>query len=209
MTNDFATLLLGGICLAATASTALAEPADYDFKDPKGVNTIVFMLDSKIEPIMGVADGISGTVTFDPANLTATKGTISLEVKSIHTPNRGMKNTIQKEDWLDAKNHPTIGFTFKSIQEVKTLKNGAFEMSVVAEITCKGVTKEVKTKVTATHMPGKLSSRVRKAQGDLLVLRANFTINRKDFNIKPNMGGDVVSEEIELRISVVGGHVTK
>jgi len=209
MRNRFAALLLGGICFATSASTARSAPADYDFKDPKGVNTIVFMLDSKLEPIMGVAGGISGKVTFDPTNPTATKGTIALDVKSIHTPNRGMKNKIQAEDWLDGRHHPKIEFTFKSIQDVKTLKKGVYEMNLVGELTCKGITKEIKTTVTATHMPGKLSSRVRNSKGDLLVLRSHFTINRKDFNIKPEMGGDAVSEEIELRLSIVGGHVTK
>ena len=208
MKNPIATLLLVALCAAATTTIAHASPADYDFKDPKGVNTIVFMLDSTFEPIMGVADGISGTVTFDPKKPKTIKGTISVETKSIHTPNRGMKNKIQAKDWLDGKTHKTIDFTFKSVEEVKASR-GVYEMTVVADMTCKGITKKVKTTVTATHMPGKLSSRMRRANGDLLVLRANFTINRKDFNIKPEMGNDVVSEKIELRISIVGSHVKK
>jgi len=190
-------------------STAAGATAEYDFKDPKGVNAIVFMLDSVTEPIMGVADGISGKVTFDPSNPSAIKGTITVATNSIYTPNRGMKNKIQAKDWLDGKNHPTIDFVFKSVEGVKTISNDAQEISVVGELTCKGVTREIKTNVTATYMPGKLSHRVRKMKGDLLVLRSRFTINRKDFNIKPQMGGDVVSEQIELRISIVGAHATK
>ena len=56
-------VLLSILTIAATASAASDE---FDFKDPKGVNAIYFVLDSELEPIMGMATGISGTVTFDP-----------------------------------------------------------------------------------------------------------------------------------------------
>ena len=50
------------------AGTLASAPQTFDFKDPKGVNAIQFHLDSVLEPISGTASGISGTVTFDPAN---------------------------------------------------------------------------------------------------------------------------------------------
>ncbi len=207
MKKRIASLLPATIYIAAAATT-LASPVDFDFNDPKGVNTIIFMLDSKLEPIMGVAGGISGTMTFDATKPEATRGIISLDTKSIHTPNGGMKNKIQTKDWLDGKTHKTIDFAIESVEEVKKSK-GRYELSVIANLTCKGTTKKIKTIVSATHMPGKLSSRMGSAEGDLLVLRSNFTISRKDFKIKPDMGNDVVSDKIELRISIVGTHVKK
>ena len=55
------------LVLAGVASAALAAPQTFDFKDPKGVNNAVFKLDAPLEAINGTANGISGTVTFDPA----------------------------------------------------------------------------------------------------------------------------------------------
>ena len=55
---------------------ALAAPETFDFKDPKGVNNAVFKLDAPLEALNGTATGISGTVSFDPANPAATKGRI-------------------------------------------------------------------------------------------------------------------------------------
>ena len=48
--------------------TALAAPQTFDFKDPKGINNAGFKLDAPLEAINGNASGVSGTVTFDPAN---------------------------------------------------------------------------------------------------------------------------------------------
>ena len=61
-----------------------AKPIDFNFKDPKGVNNIIFQMDAPLESINGSADGISGNVSFDPKNPKTTKGTIYLNSKSLH-----------------------------------------------------------------------------------------------------------------------------
>ena len=60
----------------ALATAACAAPQTFDFKDPKGVNNAVFKLDAPLESINGSANGISGTVSFDPENPAATTGKI-------------------------------------------------------------------------------------------------------------------------------------
>lgn len=197
--------------LAVLLSSLLAAGArgaakEFDFKDPKGVNTISFVLDSLVEPIMGVGAGISGTVSFDPENPKATKGKITLDASSLHVPNKGMKDTLHGSDWLDVKANPTITFEIKEVKEATPKGEGAFELTVSGDLTCKGVTKPVTTKIAATYLEGKLQERTRGAKGDLLVLRSTFAIKRADYNIKPDMGGTVVAEEIELRVSIAGGH---
>ena len=41
-------------------------------------------------------------------------------------------------------------------------------------------------------------------QGDLLVIRTNFQINRSDFGIKPGENLDKVSEAIDISLSIAG-----
>jgi hypothetical protein len=41
-------------------------------------------------------------------------------------------------------------------------------------------------------------------EGDLLVLRSSFTINRSVYGIKPGQNSDKVAEEIELRLAIAG-----
>ena len=190
--------------ILVTAGSVRAAGTEFDFKDPKGVNSISFMLDSLLEPFAGVASGISGKVTFDPADPKATKGTISVETKSLHLENKGMEGALHGKDWLDVAKNPKIEFAIKKVTDSKSAGENVFDLSVVGDLTCKGMTKELTVPVKATYLAGKLGERSSKMTGDLLVLRANFAMKRKDFGINPNTSDKVVAEEIQLRVSIAG-----
>jgi len=190
--------------LSAGPAQTLAKPIEFDFNDPKKVNSISFVLDSMLEPIMGLATDISGSVSYDPAKPEATTGTITVKAESVHTANGGMTKSLQGSDWLDTATYPDITLTVKSIKDVKRMGKKGTQMMLTGDFTCKGVTKEITIPVVANYLQGKAGKRIRGATGDLLVLRANFSINRSDFGIKKGMGSDTVAEEIELRVSIVG-----
>lgn len=201
----------GGILVATMAfgwvvgsSRALAQPIEFDFEDPKRVNSIVFILDSTLEPIVGVASGINGKVNFDPKDPKAANGEITVKTKNLHVENKGMKDTIHDKDWLDAEKNPAISFKFKEIKEVKATKDNAWDLQVVGELTIRGVTKPVNVTVKANYLKDKMESRGGKQKGDILALRSDFSVKRKDFGIKPDMNNDVVAEEIQLKVSIVG-----
>ena len=106
--------------LLATAGLARAAAAiDFDLKDPKGVNTIAFALDSELEPILGLASGITGKINFDPDKPEATDGLVIVDAASLHCENKGMKDTLHGADWLNVKQNPEIKFNFKKVAEVK------------------------------------------------------------------------------------------
>src|SRR6188768_3414756 len=108
MKTQIASLLLVGL-----ASVALAAPQTFDFKDPKGVNNAVFKLDAPLEAISGSASGISGTVTFDSANPSATKGKIVVATESLTVPNGMMKEHMHGNQWMDVANNKEITFEAK------------------------------------------------------------------------------------------------
>jgi len=194
-------MLLGAL---VTVGSVQAAGTEFDFKDPKGVNSISFTLDSLLEPFTGVASGIAGKVTFDPADPKATKGNISVETKSLHLENKGMKRALHGPDWLDVAKNPKIEFAIKNVTDYKSSGDNVFDLTVVGDLTCKGVTKELTVPVKVTYLAGKLGERSNKLSGDLLVVRANFAMKRKDFGIKPDMADKVVAEEIQLQVSIVG-----
>ena len=86
------------LCLLATMGSlamAQAAPIKFNFKDAKGVNTVVFTLDAPLEAISGSANGISGEVQFDPAKPAETKGKIIVEAASMQVPNSMMKQHMK------------------------------------------------------------------------------------------------------------------
>jgi polyisoprenoid-binding protein YceI len=190
--------------LGCAAGTLVAAPISFNFKDPKGVNTVIFKTDAPLESINGTANGVSGTVTFDPENPAAVKGRIVVAAASLHVPNPTMKEHLQGGDWLDVARHPEIAFEVKSASNAKTIGN-ATTLDVTGNLTIKGMTKVVVVPVKLTYLKDKLKARGgSNKDGDLLVLRANFTIKRSDFGINSAKFEEKVSNDIELTFSLAG-----
>lgn len=189
----------------AAATFASAAPQSFDFKDPKGVNNVQFSLDAPLESITGTATGVSGTITFDPAAPGAVRGRIVLDTASLTVGNSMMGDHLRSANWMDVAAHPTI--TFEAVKATNVRTQGANVVAdITGQLTVKGVTREVTVPVTFTHLPDKLGARLNNAElkGDLLVVRANFTINRSDYGINPGQMGDKVAETISLSLSLAG-----
>jgi polyisoprenoid-binding protein YceI len=186
------------------SSVAFGAPQTFDFKDPKGVNHAKFTLDAPLETISGVANGVSGTLTVDPANPEATRGTLTVETSSLHVENPLMKEHMLGTDWLDAVKNPKITFTVKSLKNYK-MSDGKASATVVGTFSLKGVEKELAVPATVTLLPGKLADRTGgKMEGDLAVIRTSFTIKRSDFGINPAAPEDKVSDEVNISLAIAG-----
>lgn len=189
--------------LACLGGGVLAAPQTFDFKDPKGVNNAVFKLDAPLEAINGNATGISGMVTFDPAEPAATRGKIVVATASLHVGNPMQLEHLRSDKWMDVVKHPEISFEAKDLKNVKT--NGdTTTADVTGTFTCKGIAKEITVPVKFTYLKDKLGKRVPNMNGDLLVIRADFAIKRRDFGIMPGQAEDKVSDTIELTLSIAG-----
>lgn len=190
----------------ATATAVSAAPESFDFKDPKGVNNAVFSLDAPLESVNGSASGISGTVLFDPENPGATTGKIVVAAESMTVPNPMQKEHLHGANWLDVAKYPEISFEAKSLANVKTDAD-VTSADVTGTFTLHGVAKDITVPVKLSYLKGKLSARVPSLKGDLLVLRATFSINRDDFNIQKGQYEDKVSPTINLTLSIAGAAV--
>ena len=193
------------LALAALLSTqALATEVAFDFKDPKGVNNIVFKLDAPLESISGTTNGISGTITADPANPEDIKGKIIVDANTLTVPNPMMQEHMLGAEWLDTAKHPEITFEIKEVLNSKKDGNSG-TADVKGIFTLKGVSKEVIVPVKVTYLPGRLADRTGgKMEGDLLVVRTNFQVNRGDYGIKEGENLDKVSDAIDISLAVAG-----
>jgi polyisoprenoid-binding protein YceI len=191
------------LAVMTLTGAALAAPQTFDFKDPKSINNAGFKLDAPLEAINGNASGISGMVTFDPGNPGATKGKIIVATASLMLPNPMQKQHMLSDKWLDAAKYPEISFESKEFKNVQTTGDTT-TVDVTGTFTLKGVSREITVPVKLTYMKDKLGDRVPNQKGDLLVIRAGFTIKRSDFNINPGQFEDKVSDTIELTLSIAG-----
>ena len=197
------TTLTALLALSALAGVALASNETFDFKDPKNGNNVAFKLVAPRETIQGSANDISGTITFDPQNPGATKGKILVAAKSLMVPNGLMRQHLHSNKWLDVEKFPEIAFEVKELKNVKA-EGDKTSAEVIGTFTLKGVSKEMTVPVALTYLKDKLSQRVPGKQGDLLVVRTSFTIQRSDFNVNAHQNEDKVSDKIELTLGIAG-----
>ena len=187
----------------AGVTTALAAPQTFDFKDPKGINNATFKLDAPLEAINGSASGISGAVVFDPDNPAATHGKIVVASESLTVPNTMQRQHMQGAQWLDVAKFPEITFESKELKNVKT-SGDTTTADIIGTFTLKGVPKEITVPVKFTYLKDKLGQRVPNQKGDLMVIRAGFSIKRGDFGVNQGQMEDKVSDTIELTLSIAG-----
>jgi polyisoprenoid-binding protein YceI len=191
------------LTLSVATHAAVATPLTFDFKDPKGVNNIVFTLDAPLEAITGSANGITGTVQFDPENPAATSGKIVVASTSLQVPNSMMKDHLHGQQWMDVKTYPEMTFEAKELKNVKTTDNTT-TADLAGTLKVRDVTKQVTLPVKLTYLKDKLGQRMRGQKGDLLVIRSNFAIKRTDFGINTKAPEEVVSDDIHVSLSIAG-----
>lgn len=199
------TILVSLLSLASVGVLS-AAPQSFDFKDPKGVNAIQFHLDSVLEPISGTAGGVTGTVSFDPANPAATAGKIVVATNSLTVSNSMMTDHLRGDNWLNAPANPEIVFELTKLANVKTTGNDT-TATASGKLSIKGVTKEISVPVKLSYLAGAYGKRLNKPElgGDLLVIRGEFSILRADYGIQPGKNEDKVNPEIKLTLAIVGG----
>lgn len=137
--------------------------------------------------VKGTFSGLKGKITFNEDDLKNSKIEVEVEVNTIKTGKSGMDDHAKKEDWLDSKKYPKI--SFQSFSIAKT--NAGY--SVFGELEMHGVKK-------VTSIPFTFQKTVTGG-----IFTGSFKVNRKDYGIKGNSFGFLVSDiyTIELRVPAV------
>ncbi len=183
-------------------------PLAFDYKDPKEISAVSLTLDSPLEPIVGYAKGISGTVFFDPLHPERSTGKLAVDVSSVQFANDGYTATAQGYA-LNGKKWPQLLLAIRRVESVRKLSATRYSGVVLADFTCRGVTRPKRLVVTADLFPGKADERTNgRVKGDLLVLRTRFSVSRKAHGISEGIPDSMVGDAIEVGVAVVGIHAT-
>ncbi len=202
-------MALAALGLLGTLTTGIESEAAglaFDFKDPKEISAVSLTLDSKLEPIVGYAKGISGSVHFDPAKPQDTTGKIAVDVSSVQFANEGYTATARGYALNETK-YPQIFFTMRKVVSGKRLSENEFQGIIEADFTCKGITLPLTVPVTASYFPGLAEERTNgKFKGDILVVRTHFAVSRTKLGISEGIPINLVGDSVEVRVACVGIH---
>lgn len=194
------------------AGTALkgvpAGTQKFVLNDAVGKNSIQFLSDAPMEKINGTADGVTGSFSLDPGNLEATNGKIQVKVLAMKTAMVKRDEHMYSEMWLDEAKFPTIEFDVQSLSNILVSNNGkqpTANANASGKFTVHGVTKPMTARITITYVPESAETKGR-ASGNLIALKATFTVKLSDFGITGKSGliGSKVGETIEITADLFG-----
>jgi polyisoprenoid-binding protein YceI len=143
-----------------------------------------------ISTVRGAFTKVSGTMQYDPSQVSNSSVEISIDTNSVDTRVDRRDNDLRSDHFFDIAKYPTITFKSSRVESA-----GAGKLKVVGDLTIHGVTKPVTLDVEGPTEP------VKDPRGNLhLGASATTKINRADFGMT-NMTG-VVGSDIGITIDV-------
>lgn len=146
--------------------------------------------------VKGSFGEFSGTINYDPEAPESTAASAVIKVDSIDTNNADRDEHLKNSDFFDAEKFPEITF------ETTRVEGSAPNMTLIGNLTMKGVTKEI-------SLPVELNGPITDPWGNERIgISGVAEINRQDFGINWNKmldnGGLVVGDIVKLMIEVEG-----
>jgi polyisoprenoid-binding protein YceI len=147
--------------------------------------------------VEGEFDDYDGSITFDPADLSATAVQATVQMASVDTDVEARDNHLRSADFFEVEAHPTMTFTSTSVEPT-----GVMSFRLTGDLTIKGVTRAVTFDVDA-------AGPVADPRGGARVgFHGTTSINRRDFNI--TYGGNLpggypmVADQVQIVLDVEG-----
>lgn len=215
--------LLLALTLIIVGTTAFAQggyDTSYDSKfylaDPMNRNTITFKSEAPLEDIIGTSNQITGFINFDPDNPKNNGfADLNVPVLSLNTGIPLRDEHLSSPMWLDAGAYPDINLKIDKVKKAKLVKetnaSKTFELTVAGSFTLHGITNKISFPARLTYLKESDMTRMR-LPGDLLAIRAEFTVPLADYNITGpkdmKLIGAKISEEIKISVNLMGSTVS-
>jgi polyisoprenoid-binding protein YceI len=174
---------------ALAVSAFAADTLNIDTAHSSVQFTVRHML---ISNVPGSITGITGTINYDPQDVTKSSVDANIKVSTINTANENRDKDLRGSNFFDTDKYPEARFVSKKIE-----KRGD-QLVAIGDLTIKDVTKQI-------ELPFELLSG-NTPMGPAVGISASMKINRKDFHINYNRlmdnGGAVVGDEVKLEINL-------
>jgi polyisoprenoid-binding protein YceI len=120
-----------------TRDKAKLEPGTYAI-EPTHTQVLFSVLHLGFTNFYGVFSNVSGTLDFDPADLSHMHVAVSVPVSSVFTTSQKLDAELKEADWLDAAHYPNMQF-----QSTKVTQIGPDSADIAGDLTLHGVTKKL------------------------------------------------------------------
>jgi len=166
-----------------------AYTADYAI-DPTHSH-IVFMIDHLgFAKIVGLFSDFSGTLSFDPNNVPASKLNVTIKTDSLQTQFAPRDKDLKGADWFNATEFPQITYVGSQFAK-KDEHSGA----VTGKLTLHGVAKPVTLDVVVNKVGQNPLDKI-----NSVGFSARGTLKRSDFGMKTFLGA--IGDEVDLIIEI-------
>jgi len=165
---------------------------------------IYFESDAPLEDIKGQSNQVIGYAVAgtgaNPADLRG--GEWSVPVRSIRTGIALRDEHLAGGDWLDAASHPNIVFQLTEVRNPTLQGSGdgfrTYEGTLVGEMTIHGETNPITIPGAVLTFLDASDRTASVAAGDLLRIRANYTVTLSDYGVSHPVIGDKVANTIDI-----------
>jgi polyisoprenoid-binding protein YceI len=169
--------------LSLLAATTAAHAVEYDRLQPER-SAVTFTFKQMGVPVEGSFKRLAGQVRFDPANPTAGRAEIEIDLAGVDVGSAEGNEELAGRLWFDTKRHPKARFVASAVEP-----QGAGHLAVTGQMTIKGTTKEIRVPAAFRVEAGNA------------VLEGSFVLRRADYAIGEGLWADfgTVANEVELR----------
>lgn len=172
------------LLLSSITVMAQARPHVVD----KAHSQINFIAEARFISAHGFFEKWEAEVMLDPVKIENSSLKITIEAASINTRVPQRDNHLRSKDFFDVETYPLITLVSKKITKV-----GERQYKVLADLTLRGVTKEIEAQLTEVFYE---NNRGR--------FRTEFQLNRKEFGInydsKMNPIEDIVKVQVDINV---------
>lgn len=192
--------------LAAVACDKTSDKPKADIANPVAVSSVQkagaheqlsLATGSKVEWIgakvtkshPGAFSGLNGNIDLVDADPEKSTVTIDVDLSTVSTDDDKLVGHLKSKDFFDIATYPKANFTSTSIKK-QDGPNGA-NYAVTGNFDFHGVKKSITFPAKITVSP------------DVVSAKAEFVINRKDFNIVyPGMADDLIKDDVTIKFDV-------
>ncbi len=182
-------LTLIGVFLLALSASAQVETYQIDPMHSAAQFSIRHM---GISTVRGAFSKVTGTVQFDPSDVTKTSIDATIDTNTIDTRVEMRDKDLKGPNYFDVAKYPTMTFKSKKVESAGTGK-----LKITGDLTMHGTTKEVVLQVEGPNGP------MKDPKGNShLGASATTQISRKDFGVSGGAGmvGDDVSITLDIEM---------